>query len=759
MAGEDEILIIFKADIEDLKREVAGVSKDIKSGFDKADQAVKNTGKNINTVGDNVKGQISQSFKSLKNTIVAAFAVNSIVNFTGKLFEMQDALEQIDRRATVVFKDTLPEMQKEADKTAHSIGLTKSQFLEATSSISLFLQNTGFATEESNKMSTELLRVASNLSLVDAEGRDAKTIALDLAQSLQGGTKRLKEYGFNIKLAKGDMEELGDATEGSRNATDSKSTALEVMNKIMEQSKTIVGDLNNEMFKSEIAEREGEALLAERMDELARKSEGLKTLWLDIKIGLVEFFNAAAEGFPRMIHNLEYMIGLQERTAQEQAEFEATLSGLRQGYDDIAKDRQAYWEKELGGWMKVGTGIGIYELTLERMQNRQKKLSKMIQQAPLGERFNELNKESLMLQAEIVGIQKAWENLHAKTEEQAETVEKTVLTEEELKKIKEDQAKLEEKHNKELEDRLALLYKISAANEEIFKARGEQESGLISTFDKIAQENKTGLVGKQAGVSEEDRAAENQAFIDQRVAAAQLEIDSVGALQGAYDGLFDSMISGWLGAAESMGASQRQLVILEKTAALAKILMDYAVARFKISSQFAALLANPLTAATAPIFRTAALQSLNAGLVTNLATLAAVAIPQIAFASTASKFAKGVEFLHGAGTSTSDSIPAYLSKGERVVTAKKNSQYWDELSAIHNGYFENLINAKYVMPGIQAALHEASTGDKLAAGVIMQHWKGENIVMELYKNRLNDKQVAKELIEALKPKRISRRSW
>lgn len=48
------------------------------------------------------------------------------------------------------------------------------------------------------------------------------------------------------------------------------------------------------------------------------------------------------------------------------------------------------------------------------------------------------------------------------------------------------------------------------------------------------------------------------------------------------------------------------------------------------------------------------------------------------------KYAKGVERLEGEGTETSDSILAMLSKGERVVTAKENRDYFPALHAIHN---------------------------------------------------------------------------
>lgn len=48
------------------------------------------------------------------------------------------------------------------------------------------------------------------------------------------------------------------------------------------------------------------------------------------------------------------------------------------------------------------------------------------------------------------------------------------------------------------------------------------------------------------------------------------------------------------------------------------------------------------------------------------------------------KYATGKEYVNGKGTGTSDSIHAMLSRGERVVSAKTNADYFPALSAIHN---------------------------------------------------------------------------
>jgi hypothetical protein len=64
------------------------------------------------------------------------------------------------------------------------------------------------------------------------------------------------------------------------------------------------------------------------------------------------------------------------------------------------------------------------------------------------------------------------------------------------------------------------------------------------------------------------------------------------------------------------------------------------------------------------------------------------------------KFARGVERLEGPGTKTSDSILAQLSRGERVVSADTNSEYFGTLTAIHN----RRIPAKFLNSAVERYL-------------------------------------------------------
>lgn len=58
------------------------------------------------------------------------------------------------------------------------------------------------------------------------------------------------------------------------------------------------------------------------------------------------------------------------------------------------------------------------------------------------------------------------------------------------------------------------------------------------------------------------------------------------------------------------------------------------------------------------------------------------------------KFKEGVEYLQGKGTATSDSNLAWLSKGERVISAETNKKYYPILSAIHHNKIDaSLLNS------------------------------------------------------------------
>lgn len=115
---------------------------------------------------------------------------------------------------------------------------------------------------------------------------------------------------------------------------------------------------------------------------------------------------------------------------------------------------------------------------------------------------------------------------------------------------------------------------------------------------------------------------------------------------------------------------QKSLIIFQKALAVADVLIQAAKAKAALAANIALIPAiippgipNPFYIAALGI-NAAKRTALNLSTAASLAGIAASAIPEF------KKFARGVIGLEGAGTATSDSIDAKLSRGESVMTAK-----------------------------------------------------------------------------------------
>lgn len=97
----------------------------------------------------------------------------------------------------------------------------------------------------------------------------------------------------------------------------------------------------------------------------------------------------------------------------------------------------------------------------------------------------------------------------------------------------------------------------------------------------------------------------------------------------------------------------------------------------------------PVSALTKAAIVISAIGGISAGLLAIIKSQKTPSVPA---------FAEGVIDLQGKGTETSDSIPAMLSAHESVMTAKETRSHYDELQAMRDGTFNDLIYEKYVKP-------------------------------------------------------------
>ncbi len=146
--------------------------------------------------------------------------------------------------------------------------------------------------------------------------------------------------------------------------------------------------------------------------------------------------------------------------------------------------------------------------------------------------------------------------------------------------------------------------------------------------------------------------------------------------------------------------ARRKAAIADKAAALFDIAINSAIAISKVTAQ---------TGVAAP----ATIPLILAQTLASAALVAARPIPE---------FATGVVDLQGPGTETSDSISAKLSKGESVLQASVTKQYKPEITALHKGYFPELLEAKYIAPAIEESRkkNDNSFSNNLANSIAYQ---------------------------------------
>lgn len=283
----------------------------------------------------------------------------------------------------------------------------------------------------------------------------------------------------------------------------------------------------------------------------------------------------------------------------------------------------------------------------------------------------QMEHDALMIKTKLeLAVKGSEEELNLKIEqlnkERDKELETALLTEEEKQKIRDNyKAKAEqleiEYRNRQKEEamealELELSNRLAAA-----KIAGEDELQVELENAKKRLDSLQQLEGESDAEFKARQLEAQQEYLDAKEELAQREIEieqakfeAASQITGALSGLF-----------EQLGEDNKAFAILSKTLALAEI----AINTGKAISEGVASAAGLIFPANIP-----AIASTIATVIANMTT--AISLVKSA------KFADG-GLVEGPGTGTSDSIPAMLSNGESVMTARATSMFAPLLSAIN----------------------------------------------------------------------------
>jgi len=314
---------------------------------------------------------------------------------------------------------------------------------------------------------------------------------------------------------------------------------------------------------------------------------------------------------------------------------------------------------------------------------------------------------ALLLGGEVVKAKKEESKQIVKTkEEEAEELRKlgekqgelAIANERELRKFRLEQQEAS------LQKTLALFDLESEAKEESLRKAGATEIEITAwrnaEIERITKESLDKIAKDSAKAKEEIAKPQKETFASSIGLSEQGVNDAqsfLGQLQDAVAGVGEIIMASYeveknlieqnkneqIAAVEATGKSKEQkakeIRAIEKKAAQEK----YEAEKSAFEANKAIQIVNAIIGTAVGVINAFQLGPIAGAIFA--AIIAGVGAAQIAIIATQQpppppKFAKGVIGLDGAGTETSDDIPAYLSKGESVVTAKATRRFHRELA-------------------------------------------------------------------------------
>lgn len=491
-----------------------------------------------------------------------------------------------------------------------------------------------------------------------------------------------KERSDLVENAKLSMEASDLRAKSAQRDKYSAEERIQFLNEAIDKEKAMAdNELEQAKQRLEIAKKEAERTKnsKEVNDELAQAEANLYNVQKEYNTKTRELYSQRSEAQTKLNQEEEQRLQLvQERSDKELAALRALRdaenslikdsvekqrAAINSSYDDQIADLKKRMETEenLTDQAKAAMSATIENLEKKRTAelaelNEESIREKLEQEAAYIEQRLQLATEGTIqeysLKAEQLKKEKEIELSNTKlTAEQKQLIEERyqkkldeMTSEHERKK----QEKAMEALELELSNRLAAA---KIAGEDELQVELENAKKRLDSLQQLEGESDAEFKARQLEAQQEYLDAKEE-LAQREIEIEQAKFEAASQITGALSGLF-----------EQLGEDNKAFMILSKTLALAEVAINTGKA---ISSAVAEAAKGPFGIAKAV--------SLIATIITNMTT--AIGIINSA------KFADG-GLVEGPGTGTSDSIPAMLSNGESVMTARATSMFAPLLSAIN----------------------------------------------------------------------------
>jgi hypothetical protein len=264
-----------------------------------------------------------------------AFTVDAILGYGKQLLGTATNLELLEKKARVVFAETLPQVTAAAEENARAMGLTNSEYIAAAANIQDLLVPMGFQRKEAADISTSLVDLSGALAEWSGGTKTASEVSDILAKSLLGERDALNSLGIDIKQAEVDAELLARGMANLTGEAKKQAEATVTLDLILRKS-----------TDAQAAFADGADSMARRQAEMSARitetTEKLSTILLPVFERLVSIAGGAADAVGWVVDSISELVspvesGTKALGAQinKVADLEANMLPLLDRYDEL----------------------------------------------------------------------------------------------------------------------------------------------------------------------------------------------------------------------------------------------------------------------------------------------------------------------------------------------------------------------------------------------------------------------------------------
>ena len=238
-----------------------------------------------------VKKGMMQALGTVAKLTAAYYAASKALDALATINKDIIKIYNADRKAAIVFGDSLGYVTKQAKENANAIGLTRREYTSAAAATQDLLVPLGLSRDKAAEFSTELTNLSGSLSVWDTKQRSSTEISEILTKALLGEAEQAKSLGILIDQSSKAYNTRIKALMRTNNITKEQAKAMDILEQITTKTADAQANFASDTENMGMQQAEASAVMREQYELLIENLTPAFTTATQVITGFVTAFN------------------------------------------------------------------------------------------------------------------------------------------------------------------------------------------------------------------------------------------------------------------------------------------------------------------------------------------------------------------------------------------------------------------------------------------------------------------------------------